>query len=121
MYHLQKEWNVDTIVENLENYNDSWWSRSNCDWNRHVCKEKSWHDEYSNFRQYGADVTIIEKFKHYDNLVTNANEADLFLVPYPHQSHCRAPPHGEEWTHCTGVPKKSTENLVCYPLLDFDC
>ena len=63
-------------------------------------------------RQYGADVTLIEKFKHYDNVVTNPDEADIFLVPYPHSSHCRIPSVGAGWNHCGGLDAKFTRDLV---------
>lgn len=112
MYKLQPMWSVDTIVEHVENYKDGHWHHSNCDWNRHVCKEKTWKKEYSTFRQYGADVTIIEKFKHYDNLVNDTALADILVVPYPHSTHCRSPPHGEEWPHCKGVSPESTKMLL---------
>jgi len=112
MYKLEKTWSADEIVHQLETHRDIYWKRNNCGWNRHVCKEKTWEKEYSTFRQYGADVTIIEKFKHYENLVTNPKDADLFLVPYPHSSQCRAPPHGEVWAHCGGVSREYTKKMV---------
>lgn len=112
MYDLPTTYSADTIVHHLETYKDIYWQQSNCGWNRHVCKEKVWQKEYSTFRQYGADVTIIEKFKHYENLVNKTDEADIFVVPYPHSSQCRSPPHGENWMHCGGVSRDYTKKMV---------
>ena len=115
MYNLQKRWKVDTILHGLERCSGatkSFWCQSNCDWNKHVCREKEWQGGYSTMRQYGADVTIIEKFKHYDNLVTDPNDADIFLVPYPHASHCRSPDENAGWRHCEGIDWRSSWDLV---------
>ena len=116
MYNLQgTKWDVDTIVNALERCDAEtrkWWCRSNCGWNRNVCREREWHHEYSTLRQYGADVTIIEKFKHYDNIVDDPEEAEIFLVPYPHASHCRDPDTRGGWNHCGGLDWHFTWDLV---------
>ena len=75
------------------------WMPTNCDLAKSVCRETVWRKEYSTMRQYAADMTIIEKFKHYKHRVLDPAEADIFVVPYPHSADCRAPPENH-WTHC---------------------
>ena len=62
--------------------------KSNCDWNLNVCAE-NWAPNYSSIRQAGGDSILIQKFRRYPNRVLNAEDADLFVVPYPHSSICR--------------------------------
>lgn len=37
---------------------------------------------------YNTDVAYIDKFLQYPFVTTDPKEADMFIVPYPHKSHC---------------------------------
>jgi hypothetical protein len=68
-------------------------SRSNCNWEPKVCKEvqvdSTRYGMYSKYRNnYNSDVVIIQSFQNYPGRVKNPQEADIFVVPYPHKSHC---------------------------------
>lgn len=61
-----------------------------------------------------ADIGIIQLFQTYPGRVYDPQEADVFVVPYPHASHCftdecRAGPYQP---NCGGVPQSLIKNLV---------
>jgi hypothetical protein len=68
-------------------------SRSNCNWEPKVCKEvqvdSTRFGMYSKYRNnYNSDVVIIQSFQSYPGRVNDPHEADIYVVPYPHKSHC---------------------------------
>lgn len=78
-----------------ENISDVWVTRKqNCRWRPTICDD---HTVARKFKQemfvyyrynYNMDVTILDKFHRYPHQTKNPSEADLFVVPYPHKSHC---------------------------------
>ena len=74
--------------------NELW---SNCVWKPTVCDDV--HDivsgnvqkakQFTNYKaNYNNDLAYPTWFQGYPARTRNASEADLFLVPYPHKSHC---------------------------------
>jgi len=63
-----------------------------------------------------ADVTIIRLFQTYPGRTYNPNEADLFVVPYPHKTHCICNLHinGKlpKDNHCPQVPQQDIDLLL---------
>ena len=72
--------------------NESW---PNCRWypNR-ICSDqvapKSFFEKkYATYRNnYNTDIQYLEWFRNYPLRTEDPHEADLFVVPYPHWSHC---------------------------------
>lgn len=95
---LEKDWSdVGTISKCIESKFGipSNWS-SGCQWQPEVCDRipvaslsDSKQESYLNYKSnYNTDVAYLDWFRGYKYLTTNATEADILLVPYPHKSHC---------------------------------
>ena len=56
-------------------------------------------------RQYGGDATLTLKFRRYANRVYDPDDADIFVVPFPHSSMCRDPGY-QSWYKCKGGGNK---------------
>ena len=64
---------------------------ASCGWFPKVCNENStsYNPHYNVYRDnFNSDVFIIQRFQTYKHQTTDPSSADLFLVPYPHRSHC---------------------------------
>mmetsp|Transcript_12544 Transcript_12544/g.20888 ORF Transcript_12544/g.20888 Transcript_12544/m.20888 type:complete len:625 (+) Transcript_12544:44-1918(+) len=69
---------------------------TNCLWEPEVCDDikaprlnMRQEQKFMNYKaNYNNDVAFIQWFDGYPRKTTNASEADLFFVPYPHWSHC---------------------------------
>ena len=97
---LPHEWSDPTNISDCihQNFlfdkrtNESW---PNCRWypNR-ICSDevapKSFFEiKYMTYRQnYNMDIQYLEWFRNYPLRTEDPQEADLFVVPYPHWSHC---------------------------------
>jgi len=55
---------------------------SQCGWERGPCWEKKRDQEYSTMRSYAAEVPMLAKFLMMPHVTSNANEADIFVVPW---------------------------------------
>ena len=102
VYDLPYQYSLENFLkeQNLSNY-----KKSNCDWNLNVCAEEEWVGEYSTHRQNGGDATLIHKFRRYANRVYDPDDADIFVVPFPHSSMCRDPTTNQLWGKCAGRNK----------------
>ena len=97
---LPHEWSDPTNISDCihQNFlfdkgtNESW---PNCRWypNR-ICSDqvapKSFFEtKYVTYRQnYNMDIQYLEWFRNYPLRTQDPQEADLFVIPYPHWSHC---------------------------------
>ena len=64
---------------------------NNCNWEPVVCNENAsgTYPYYSLYRtNFNSDVVLLKRFLRYEHITKDPNEADLFIVPYPHKSHC---------------------------------
>lgn len=57
-----------------------------------------------------ADVDIIRLFQNYPGRTYNPNEADIFVVPYPHKTHCicNVKPRRKQTSNHTSITLNST-------------
>ena len=78
---------VSTCINNKFNADKS----NNCGWDPVVCNENS-SGSYPYFNLYRTnfnnDVVLLKRFLRYEYITKNPSEADIFIVPYPHKSHC---------------------------------
>jgi hypothetical protein len=97
--NLSEDWsspsNVSKCVDEMFLGNNTQeWNQHNCLWELKVCMDKqlSHHSKgkkcMAHRYNYVGDVAFIERFLTYDYRVYDPNQADLFVVPYPHKSHC---------------------------------
>lgn len=77
------------------NYTEVWnQNMQNCLWKPEVCDDfkqpsKPKQQKFFSYRQnYNMDVAYLAKFRRYPFQTTDPMEADIFVVPYPHKSHC---------------------------------
>ena len=78
---------VSTCINNKYNADRS----NNCNWDPVVCNENSsgTYPYYNLYRtNFNNDVVLLKRFLRYEYQTKDPNEADLFIVPYPHKSHC---------------------------------
>lgn len=68
---------------------------TNCLWEPGICDDvenpahKRLEQRFMNYKvNYNNDVAYLQWFQGYTSLTTDPMEADIFLVPYPHWSHC---------------------------------
>lgn len=106
VYDLPYDYSLENYLKTLK---ASSIPKSNCDWNMNVCNEETWVGEYSTMRQYGADAIFISKFRRYANRVYDPDDADIFVVPFPHSSMCRYPQRAI-WEGCRGRNNFSSVN-----------
>lgn len=62
-----------------------------------------------------ADIPIINLFRTYPFRTWNPSEADVFVVPYPHKSHCMCNlrlPGPRTGLHCPQVPHEDIDLLI---------
>jgi hypothetical protein len=63
---------------------------------------------------FGADIPIINLFRQYSGRTDDPTQADLFVVPYPHRSHCLSkltgPTHKGK-LNCPQVPEVTIDHL----------
>jgi hypothetical protein len=62
-----------------------------CGWFPKVCNENSTssNPHYNVYRDnFNSDVFLMRRFQTYPHTTTDPSQADFFLVPYPHRSHC---------------------------------
>lgn len=74
---------------------------------------------YQNFK---SDIAIIDLFGSYTKQTRNPSEADLFVVPYPHSSHCvwTAAQPDHKWLHnCRQVSAATLREKVFSQLEHF--
>ena len=74
---------------------------------------------YENFK---SDIAIIDLFGSYPKQTRDPNEADLFVVPYPHSSHCvwAAGQPGGTWMHgCRQVSAATLHEKVFSQLVHY--
>jgi hypothetical protein len=66
---------------------------------------------------FGADVPIINLFRNYNGRTYDPTQADVFVVPYPHRSHCLSKladsvRYRGGAQHCAVVPKETIDQLL---------
>jgi len=98
VYDLRYEYSLEAFLKSLKEEKTN--PKSNCDWNMDVCEEQ-WTGLYSMLRQCGGDAILIQKFRRYPRRVYDPDDADLFVVPYPHSSFCRFLVN-PKWNGCKG-------------------
>lgn len=101
VYDLPYQYSLENFLKNVKEYSP----KSNCDWNMNICSEEEWVGVYSTMRQYGGDATLTLKFRRYANRVYDPDDADIFVVPFPHSSMCRDPGY-QSWIKCKGGGNK---------------
>ncbi len=68
--------------------------KKNCRWRPEICQDhttpaKPKHQMFLAYRyNYNIDVAYLDKFHRYPHQTSDPSDADLFVVPYPHKSHC---------------------------------
>lgn len=107
-----------------DKYQPSLSSRSNCNWEPKVCKEvqvdTTRYGMYSNYRNnYNSDVVIIQSFRNYPGRVNDPQEAELFVVPYPHKSHCLCHKKVDMTVRCH-YPKSEFQSQILSNLLHYN-
>jgi hypothetical protein len=63
---------------------------------------------------FGADIPIINLFRQYSGRTHDPAQADVFVVPYPHRSHCLSKltsPNQKVNINCPQVPKETIDRL----------
>lgn len=60
-----------------------------------------------------SDIGLIQLFQTYPGRVYNPAKADIFVVPYPHASHCFSKCLGGSYLHnCGGLPQRLVDDLI---------
>jgi len=78
---------VSTCIDSKYNADKS----NNCGWEPLVCNENSsgTFPFYNLYRtNFNNDVVLLKRFLSYEYVTKDPREADIFIVPYPHKSHC---------------------------------
>jgi hypothetical protein len=69
-------------------------NKQNCLWRPQICKDsnrpsKPKEEKFFSYRQnYNMDIAYLDKFYRYPYQTKDPSKADIFVVPYPHKSHC---------------------------------
>jgi hypothetical protein len=91
--HMSSVENVSQCVNDHFLGADAKWDR--CGWKPTVCNDGNeplfGHQKLqfvANRYNYNNDVAFLDLFLTYPGRTFDPNEADLFVVPYPHRSHC---------------------------------
>jgi ribosome modulation factor len=77
-----------------QDFTETWVEKHNCLWRPQVCEDsmlpsKPRERKFFAYRQnYNMDVAYLERFYRYPYQTTDPSKADIFVVPYPHKSHC---------------------------------
>jgi hypothetical protein len=78
-----------------QNFTEAWVeNKQNCLWRPQICEDsnppsKLKQMKFFPYRQnYNMDVAYLDKFYRYPYQTTDPSKADIFVVPYPHKSHC---------------------------------
>lgn len=67
--------------------------------------------EFSAQSKFMADVAIIQLFRTYPGRTFNPHEADIFVVPYPHGSHCTCNAGPNPKAFCPQVPDRDMDRV----------
>jgi hypothetical protein len=88
--------------------------KSNCrTWARESCAESTYDDTFSNYVQYAAEVPILLNFLRHQKLTNDANEADIFVVPYLAATEMRV---SDRW----GDPGRTNKQALLKSLTHFE-
>jgi hypothetical protein len=86
-------------------------------YNHGVGVEKNMAERYSSmnitYENFKADLGIIDLFRTFPGRTRNPDEADFFVVPYPHASHCLQLNNIKGWTHeCRHISHHSVNEII---------
>lgn len=119
--------NISSCVDHKflrSNYSDIWVEKKkNCRWRPRVCQDmtppnKRKEQMFVGARyNYNTDVAFLDKFRRYPFQTTDPAEADLFVVPYPHKSHCLCHKDFKIQSSKCSVPYQDIEDSVLSKLL----
>jgi hypothetical protein len=79
--------------------------------------EKNMAERYSSmnitYENFKADLAIIDLFRTFPGRTKNPDEADFFVVPYPHASHCLQLNERKGWIHeCRHISRSTIQNMI---------
>jgi hypothetical protein len=79
--------------------------------------EKNMTERYSSmnitFNNFQADLAIIDLFRTFPGRTKNPDEADFFVVPYPHASHCLQLNLMKGWIHeCRHISRFTIKKMI---------
>ena len=122
---LPQNWtNIDLISECIDDkfYGKPFFAtnKSVCAWKPTVCDDDQAVATAKRFKMYAnykttfnTDIAYQAWFQGYPAKTRNASEADLFLVPYPHKSHCLCNKDFKiKGVRCSILPEVIIENVV---------
>ena len=105
---------VSTCVDTTflgRNFTEVWVeSQQNCRWRPQVCEDsvsptRPKQQKFFSYRQnYNMDVAYLDKFLRYPFQTTDPSKADIFVVPYPHKSHCLCHQDFQKFSAACAVP-----------------
>lgn len=93
-------------------------TKKNCRWRPEICDDqtapaKSKDRKFVSYRyNYNTDVAYLDKFNRYPHRTTDPSDADLFVVPYPHKSHCLCHKDFRQYSARCAVPFSEIESNV---------
>jgi len=93
-------------------------SKRNCRWKPTVCEDfnppsKPKQQKFFSYRQnYNMDVAYLDKFYRYPFRTKDPSQADVFVVPYPHKSHCLCHQDFRKYSAACVVPFEDIEENV---------
>jgi hypothetical protein len=93
-------------------------NKKNCQWYPTICQDKTSPNRpkermFVGYRyNYNMDVAYLAKFHRYPHQTKDPTEADIFVVPYPHKSHCLCHKNFKHYSAKCAVPFKDIETNV---------
>ena len=93
-------------------------------YNLGVGVEKNMTERYSSlnitYENFKADLAIIDLFRTFPGRTINPDEADFFVVPYPHASHCLQLNTIKGWTsECKHISRQSINDDIIGGLMHY--
>ena len=101
------------------NFTEVWVeSKRNCRWRPQVCEDSEFpsrpkQQKFFSYRQnYNMDVAYLDKFSRYPFQTLDPSKADIFVVPYPHKSHCLCHHDFKKFSAACAVPFNDMKDNV---------